>query len=270
MYKKTNKEICNEFDMLNILQSDVHKKTQNFQQRTFYYPTATKYNTYKKNMYPNILPNENTLVRLSQGYINANWVLNKNYIATQTPMLTSEANTVGDFWRMVLEKNVYVIVNLSKPGEKRQNGQPKSYQYWSTKPLRFNNLTVKMVKEVKREDNIMIRIIKLTNQNIERIVTLLHYIEWLDFSTPNIKDMNSLIKLVDHYRIDHTPITIHCSAGVGRTGTFIAIHYLNKNKNQKQNIMKLVNIIRNGRNFSVQTLKQYKFIYEFYYNLIQK
>ncbi|XP_072048587.1 receptor-type tyrosine-protein phosphatase epsilon-like [Amphiura filiformis] len=93
-----------------------------------------------------------------------------------------------------------------------------------------------------------------------------HYTTWPDFSVPdNGSAFLNFVKIVNNYRIeDMQPTIVHCSAGVGRTGTFIAIESLMKQANDEKQIdvFKFVSDMRNNRMQMIQTSEQYQFIFE--------
>jgi protein tyrosine phosphatase len=110
--------VVEEFNSLQLLTD----KPMSFGERILTYPSATTFFTASKNRYPDILPKEETRVLLKNTgvdgseYINANFVFDKQYIATQAPIPT----TFCDFWRMVWEQETTVIVMLTKLTERKQ------------------------------------------------------------------------------------------------------------------------------------------------------
>lgn len=222
--------------------------------------------------YRDILPNKKTMFKLSNGnYINANWVLDKTYIATQAPVPVSFNN----FWDMVAESNARVIIQLT---DYMENRKIKAHYYLPDKHEKIitNNTVVEYVDSFFLNNDIKITLIKINGQ----IVAHYHYLGWKDNQVP---DSDSFIKFF-HYVIDYrniinkiineptrinewninkSPFIIHCSAGIGRTGTFIAIHYILKKYffyGCKESVFNVVNRMRKCRNNMVQTEDQYNFI----------
>ena len=166
----------------------------------------------------------------------------------------------------------------------KENGIEKCVNYWSEK----NKLTkykIEIVKEKEKKNlQCKIRDIKLINSLTKKeiIVKQIHFIGWPDHGVPDTKDgkifniFTEIIKLVDEYRKD-CPIVVHCSAGVGRTGTFISIYCLyheikkqieDKVKEIHFSIFNFVRKLKEMRLYSVQTEIQYIFIYSYVYNLL--
>ncbi|KAJ7407140.1 Tyrosine-protein phosphatase non-receptor type 12 [Willisornis vidua] len=175
------------------------------------YPTATgeKEENVKKNRYKDILPFDHSRVKLTlktptqdSDYINANFIKGvhgpKAYVATQGPL----ANTVIDFWRMIWEYNVAIIVMACREFEMGREAEQARTDYF-------------------------IRTLLLEFQNETRSVYQFHYVNWPDHDVPSsfdsILDMISLMR--EYQEHEDVPICIHCSAGCGRTGAICAIDY---------------------------------------------
>ncbi|EGC28761.1 hypothetical protein DICPUDRAFT_43829 [Dictyostelium purpureum] len=202
-----------------------------------------KHNTVK-NRYTNILPVNSTRVVLKKvpekegsDYINANFIdgnYEKQFICTQGPL----PNTFVDFWRMIWEYRCSIIVMLSKEAE---NCRIKCDRYWPEKGNeiyshqtiehhvgKFNVELVDSLYDSERE--ITIRNLKLTNtlDGEVRYVSQFQYEGWPDHNIPDqTQPFRDLLHLINERqnRIKpasdkNCPIVVHCSAGVGRTGTF--------------------------------------------------
>ncbi|XP_052320199.1 receptor-type tyrosine-protein phosphatase C isoform X3 [Oncorhynchus keta] len=187
-----------------------------------------------KNRYVDILPYDYNRVQLTSGngetgcdYINASFIdgfkESKKYIAAQGP----KEETVGDFWRMVWEQQSSIIVMVTRCEESSRN---KCAQYWPS-PEReveiFEGFVVKLNREEHCPDYI-IRHLSLTNKrekSAEREVTHIQFTSWPDHGVPG--EPHLLLKLrrrVNAFKnLFSGPIVIHCSAGVGRTGTYMGI-----------------------------------------------
>ncbi|XP_012885472.1 PREDICTED: receptor-type tyrosine-protein phosphatase eta [Dipodomys ordii] len=224
-----------------------------------------------KNRYNNVLPYDISRVKLSvqthstDDYINANYMpgyhSKKDFIATQGPL----PNTLKDFWRMVWEKNVYAIVMLTKCVEQ---GRTKCEEYWPSKQAQdYGDITVTMTTEVVLPEW---TIRDFTVKNIQTSETHLlrqfHFTSWPDHGVPDTTDLLITFRyLVRDYMKQsppESPILVHCSAGVGRTGTFMAIDrliYQIENENTVD-VYGIVYDLRMHRPLMVQTEDQYVFL----------
>ncbi|KAL1247087.1 hypothetical protein QQF64_022463, partial [Cirrhinus molitorella] len=229
-----------------------------------------------KNRYNNILPYDSTRVKLSyvdddscSDYINASYIPGNNfrreYIATQGPL----PGTKDDFWKMVWEQNVHNIVMVTQCVEK---GRVKCDHYWpfDQEPLYYGDLVVQMQSESVLPEW-TIREFKICNEeqlSYSRVVRQFHYTVWPDHGVPEITQ--SLIQFVRTVRdyINRTPFSgatvVHCSAGVGRTGTFIALDRVLQQLDTREtvDIYSVVFDLRLHRTHMVQTECQYSYLYQ--------
>uniref|UniRef100_A0A1A8G7Y0 Receptor-type tyrosine-protein phosphatase C n=1 Tax=Nothobranchius korthausae TaxID=1143690 RepID=A0A1A8G7Y0_9TELE len=187
-----------------------------------------------KNRYVDILPYDENRVQLTTGsgeagsdYINASFIDGykepKKYIAAQGP----KEETVGDFWRMIWEQQSSIIVMVTRCEE---GNRAKCAQYWPT-PEReteiFEEFIVKLTSEDQCPDYIIRRLslVNKRDKNLEREITHIQFISWPDHGVPG--EPHLLLKLrrrVNSFKNFFSgPIVVHCSAGVGRTGTYIGI-----------------------------------------------
>ncbi|XP_043572272.1 tyrosine-protein phosphatase non-receptor type 22-like isoform X1 [Chiloscyllium plagiosum] len=268
--KKHSKEETISGEFLRLKRQSVKNKNDKV------YPTgyAEKQENVKKNRYKDIVPFDHSRVQLSliisdsdSDYINANFIKGvygpKAYIATQGPL----PHTVMDFWRMLWEYNVLVIVMACRVFEM---GRKKCEQYWTDmgeEPYRCGPFCV-TCEEEKTKPEYVIRTLKVQFQNIYRTVYQLHYINWPDHDIPSsIDPILELIKDMRSYQPhDDNPICIHCSAGCGRTGVICAIDYtwkLLKDGIIPENfsIYDLIQEMRTQRPSIVQTKEQYELVY---------
>ncbi|XP_035826277.1 tyrosine-protein phosphatase 10D [Aplysia californica] len=224
-----------------------------------------------KNRFTNILPYDHSRVKLlptddeeGSDYINANYMPGYNskreYIATQGPLPA----TRDDFWRMVWEQSTRNVVMLTKCQEK---GREKSDHYWPSdpEPKFYGDLQVGILNETHMPDWTVTEF-KVALGEVSRTVRHFHYRVWPDFGVP--KDPTSLIRFVRTVREklirEGGPIVTHCSAGVGRSGTFIVLDHLLQLIREKDevDIFSIVYKLRKERVLMVQTEQQYKFIHE--------
>lgn len=226
------------------------------------------------NRYRNILPNKKTRVRLHQKgkdpittYINANFVVNaygnpNGYIASQGPT----PNTSDDFWRMVWEQGTTAIVMITGLVEK---GREKCFRYWpedTTAPVEHGEFRIEASKVAPLGDYTETSITLTHKKSGEtRQVHHFWYTAWPDHGVPtNTEGAADMLAAVREYSSDaDQPWVVHCSAGVGRTGTFIGIdtgiHLLNANG--EVDVLTLVNQMRSCRGQMVQSPYQARFVY---------
>ncbi|KAL1772581.1 hypothetical protein HispidOSU_025365 [Sigmodon hispidus] len=240
------------------------------------YPTtvAQRPKNIKKNRYKDILPYDHSLVELSlttssedSSYINANFIKGvygpRAYIATQGPLST----TVLDFWRMIWEYHVLVIVMACMEFEM---GKKKCERYWAEPgetQLHFGPFSIFCEAEKKKSDYI-IRTLKVKFNNNTRIIYQFHYKNWPDHDVPS--SIDPILELIWDIRCyqedDCVPICVHCSAGCGRTGVICAIDYtwmLLKDGIVPENfsVFSLIQEMRTQRPSLVQTQEQYELVY---------
>lgn len=222
-----------------------------------------------KNRYPDIKAYDQTRVKLAQidsvtgsDYINANFVMGykerKKFICAQGPM----ENTVNDFWRMIWEQHLELILMLTNLEE---YSKTKCAKYWPEKTdgdKIYGDITVAHIQETRYSDYI-VRELKVS-RNIsgrevdERNIFQYHFLVWKDFMAP--EHPHGILKFIkrmnEAYSFEHGPILIHCSAGVGRTGTLVALdNLLQQLKEEGQvAIFNTVCDMRHQRNFLVQSL----------------
>ncbi|XP_050767289.1 tyrosine-protein phosphatase non-receptor type 22 [Gymnogyps californianus] len=241
------------------------------------YPTAASEQpeNIKKNRYKDILPFDHSRVELSlitsdadSHYINANFIKGvygpRAYIATQGPLPT----TVIDFWRMIWEYEVLIVVMACMEFEM---GKKKCERYWAEaggSPLQCGPFSVACEAEEKKNEYV-IRTLKVTLDGEIRTIHQFHYKNWPDHDVPS--SIDPILELVDEIRCyqpdDSVPICIHCSAGCGRTGVICAIDYTQKLLKDgivpvNFSIFSLIQEMRTQRPSIVQTKEQYELVYD--------
>lgn len=203
---------------------------------------ATRPENKERNRYPSVVPWDHSRVILpveegGNDYINASWVQmgSRTYIATQGPL----PSTIHAFWQMVYayggEPSVIIMLTplYEHSVEKSAKYWPDSKQHPVVLPreagFRFG-LTVSLVSFHKSEQYHLstFKVTPSDRSMPERLVHHVYYFSWLDYSKPNADaDLRSLIHLVNNQlRNRASPPIVHCSAGIGRTGTFIALDAL--------------------------------------------
>ncbi|NXB35871.1 PTPRJ phosphatase, partial [Eulacestoma nigropectus] len=224
-----------------------------------------------KNRYNNVLPYDISRVKLSNqssgtgDYINANYMPGYNskkaFIAAQGPL----PNTVEDFWQMIWEKSIYSIVMLTKCMEQART---KCEQYWPDKqPKSYGDIIVTMVSEVVLPEwTIRDFTVEKSNTPESHTVRQFHFTSWPDHGVPETTDLLINFRhLVHEYNSQNpmdSPTLVHCSAGVGRTGTFIAIDRLIQQMEMENtvDVYGVVYDLRMHRPLMVQTEDQYVFL----------
>ncbi|XP_072760365.1 tyrosine-protein phosphatase non-receptor type 11 isoform X2 [Anoplolepis gracilipes] len=257
-----------------------------------------------KNRYKNILPFDHTRVRLKDvdpnipgaDYINANYIKNeegdpinsggeatsfgKCYIATQGCL----PNTIQDFWHMVYQENTRVIVMTTKEVERAKN---KCARYWPEEgevTEYGNEWKVRAVSRTSTADYTLREfLLQGTKPNFSESRRIYHYHfqAWPDHGVPSdpgcvlnfLHDVNARQESIAASLVSNNqtvpcigPILVHCSAGIGRTGTFIVIDMiLDQIKRHgldcEIDIQRTIQRVRSQRSGMVQTEAQYKFVY---------
>ncbi|EGD73662.1 hypothetical protein PTSG_05375 [Salpingoeca rosetta] len=237
------------------------------------------------NRYEDVLPFDHTRVVLDvdeDGYINASGIRDVDkhvrWIATQAPIPQS----FDRFWVMVWHERVAVIVMLT---DLTEGGRVKCDRYWPGEEhwLVVSHLSVKLEAETSLSDRIVDRHFVVHNciTGEMRVVHQLLFRRWFDFTAPEgamdvirlrafVQKLNPPIPQCTSPR----PVVVHCSAGVGRTGTFIAIDYILSATEERlcvpravealdaeTNVAHVVATLRRDRMKMVKTESQYAFIF---------
>lgn len=264
MEKYFNEKFKNEFDYLcNVIDDDKYHKVGLLPNN-------------KLCRYSDIRPYEynNVEIDSDKKFINASWIHLPHYfyfIASQGPI----EKTIEDFLSMCIKYEVQLIVMLCNVEEE---GKEKCAKYWDRK---FENYEVsKRVETTVITQGILLRrlTIKKEKEKLEKDIDQIQFTCWDDHEGLNYEYFEKIIKIinyVDMYKKDNpnSPIIIHCSAGVGRTGTFICLYMIYKelyeqmaNKSTSEikfSIMNLVRKIKEMRIYSVENEDQYIMLYMF-------
>jgi len=229
-----------------------------------------------KNRYRNVLAYDHSRVVLKDGqvgdYINGNRIPGfKNlgrYIATQGPVPTS----IGDFWRMVWQENVSTIVKVTREVE---SGVLKCHRYWPDphgeppqKTVVLGGVTITHL-EHDQNDVFVTRNFKISKDGVERELAQYSYEAWPDHGVPlttkQFLDFRAAVKKTTD--ASKGPVVVHCSAGVGRTGTYITVDRIldavaSLTKSKDLDVDSVVFELRMHRMLMVQTQTQFQFCYK--------
>ncbi|XP_030015781.1 receptor-type tyrosine-protein phosphatase S isoform X11 [Sphaeramia orbicularis] len=227
-----------------------------------------------KNRLVNIMPYETTRVCLQpirglegSDYINASYIdgyrQQRGYIATQGPL----AETTEDFWRMLWEHNSTIVVMLTKL---REMGREKCHQYWpAERSARYQYFVVDPMAEYNMPQYIL-REFKVTDarDGQSRTVRQFQFTDWPEQGVPKsgegfIDFIGQVHKTKEQFGQDG-PISVHCSAGVGRTGVFITLSIVLERMRYEGavDIFQTVKMLRTQRPAMVQTEDEYQFCYQ--------
>lgn len=232
-----------------------------------------------KNRYSNICPYDHTRVMVGRdGYINASYIRTSvsklRYIATQAPV----PNSFADFWRVVFDHRVPVLVMLTALAT--QGGHVKSHKYWGVG--QYGDVEIVSVEEelFDAEEYLTVRHITLRRGNLTHKLAQMQYTRWTDLGCPaRTEDAIMLVRLKHQLLKDykHTEegsdwVLVHCSAGCGRTGSFCIIdsvidfyRYLSpseRRNDSEDHIYDTVQELRRQRLGMVQVQRQFSLCYE--------
>ncbi|TYJ18485.1 hypothetical protein E1A91_A09G126800v1 [Gossypium mustelinum] len=234
-----------------------------------------------KNRYSDVIPFDTNRVVLNsckdyrptaKGYINASFVTTSSseniskFIATQGPL----PHTYEDFWEMVIQCHCPVIVMLTRLVDNYKTVKCGDYFQAENGPRQFGNICIDSKWIQETETSLLIRNLEVNYKESEDPpLSVLHiqYPEWPDHGVPtDTLAVREILKRVLQVPVNIGPILVHCSAGIGRTGTYCAIH------NTVQRILigdmsaldlaNTISMFRSQRIGMVQTMDQYFFCYK--------
>ena len=247
------------------------------------YPTnkATNPAVKEKNRYRNILPYDRSRVVLdsipnepTSDYINASLVpgihVKQEFISSQGP----RKETVEDMWRMLWQEKICTVVMLTKVVEGQKK---KCEQYWPERVgdgERYGALFVTLVGLQQDKLWVCREMTVSDNAGTEKLlVRHFQFVGWPDFDAPRFPQ--DLIRFMQKVKLEAvkspSPVCVHCSAGVGRSGTFITLVNLSEaiHAGRSISVFNIVNEIREHRPLLVQAFPQYRFIYLAVLELLQ-
>jgi protein tyrosine phosphatase len=239
--------------------------------------TAKANENRERNRYKNIVPYDHNAVELDpipvwdvfqHSYINASYIdgfdTKKKFIATQGPL----PHTITDFWRMIWKEKSPIIVMLTN---KIEGSRVKCEEYWPPSMSTEQDYGAFIVKLIAEEvfANFVIRrcLIHLSDgtQSFHEVEQF-HYTAWPDHGVPDHGSPLLLFRqrVMQSYAKHGGPIVVHCSAGAGRTGTFIALDIGLEQVNSELQVdfVAIVNKLREQRMKMIQTSAQFMFLYD--------
>uniref|UniRef100_A0A3Q3X6C1 protein-tyrosine-phosphatase n=1 Tax=Mola mola TaxID=94237 RepID=A0A3Q3X6C1_MOLML len=249
--------------------------------------TATLPENTERNRFRDVVPYEENRVELvpnkenNTGYINASHIKvmirgeEWHYIATQGPL----ANTCADFWQMVWEQGVNVIAMVTAEEE---GGRSKSHRYWPKLGSKHNSAThgkFKVTTKFRTDSGCYATTglkVKHLLSGQERTIWHLQYTDWPEQGCPEyvqgflsyLEEIQSVRRhtnsMLDTSKSLNPPVVVHCSAGVGRTGVVILTELMISclEHNEPVELPTMLSGLRQQRMLMVQTISQYKFVYQ--------
>eukprot|EP01103_Thecamoeba_quadrilineata_P007215 TRINITY_DN1700_c0_g1_i1.p1 TRINITY_DN1700_c0_g1~~TRINITY_DN1700_c0_g1_i1.p1 ORF type:complete len:297 (-),score=23.67 TRINITY_DN1700_c0_g1_i1:46-936(-) len=253
---------------------------------TLQFGTSRSFHNIHKNRYSDVLALEDTRVKIKPSalsgsdYINANHLTRSRfpaYIATQAPL----PHTFNDFWKMIWEQKSPIIIMLTKLVER---SIVKANLYWPQceKEFRTDDFIISLMDELKITIGITVRVLRVIHEDSgeSRIITQIQQSDWPDMGVPKCTEgILRLLGLQKKYRDAAStcgldgPTVVHCSAGLGRSGTFIGIDWLvrsvfSSEMDPQVCLFQIVSEMRKQRRGMVQNVEQYLFIYRAFNDII--
>ncbi|XP_060776589.1 tyrosine-protein phosphatase non-receptor type 2a isoform X2 [Neoarius graeffei] len=229
-----------------------------------------------RNRYRDVSPYDHSRVRLENlenDYINASLITmeeaQRNYILTQGPL----TNTRGHFWLMIWEQRSKAVIMLNRVIEK---GSEKCAQYWPSeeeKQMYFSDtgFVVILVSE-DVEAYYTTRVLELQNIRTgeRKDIYHFHFTTWPDFGVPespaSFLDFLFKVRQSGSLEPENGPAVVHCSAGIGRSGTFSLVDTClvlmdNRKDTSSVDVQKVLLDMREYRMGLIQTPNQLRFSY---------
>ncbi len=244
-------ELRLQFNMLSCLKADQVEALTDEERRGLF---RTADANPKRNRYSDVKPYDSNRVVFGKGaYFNASWVLNRSAIACQGPL----PGEIDQFWEMISCTGVKAIVSLVSPTELSRSGTPKCSDFFSRHIVREDELFD------DKKTQIIFRELKRTRE-LEKSVEVeqYHLLGWPD---QGVVPASTLAQLVLEVRkkVGDGKILVHCSAGIGRTGTFLAAYEaLRTNSKEIYRIGSELRSLKHGRDRMIQSEEQYRLAHD--------
>uniref|UniRef100_A0A7I5EBN0 Protein-tyrosine phosphatase n=1 Tax=Haemonchus contortus TaxID=6289 RepID=A0A7I5EBN0_HAECO len=258
----------------NVTSSSLKAVWKEFQENRDYKPDSYTLEAYEKNEHKNryndILCMDSTRVRLKarrdyDDYIHANWITmpdHQKYICTQGPIM----DTVEDFWHMVFTEKSNVIVMLCNFVE---GNHEKCFPYFCEDldvPATYGRLYTVTTVQCYDPDPSGLIVHKLLKVEVLGVSTKVHHLAyggWPDHIAPSTPLPTVVLLKLARILCGGNPITVHCSAGIGRTATFVGIDYAVQKiiKNANTSMIDVLKDLRNQRLHAIQSAIQYTFLH---------
>ncbi|CAL7951746.1 unnamed protein product [Xylocopa violacea] len=221
-----------------------------------------------KNRYCSVLPNPQSRVILPgasddplSSYINANYIRgydgeDARYIATQGPL----AHTVGDFWKMVWAEKSPAVVMMTKLHEAAKTKCEAYFPLDKNSRIQAGPFTI-IANSIVSKEGYTVRDLELRYEGDRRHVQHYWYDSWPDHAVPQAVD--TLVSLAAEVNTIPGPVVVHCSAGIGRTGCFIALAtgMTQLLRDGNVDVLGILCQMRYDRGGMVQTAEQYEFVH---------
>ncbi|XP_078071808.1 tyrosine-protein phosphatase non-receptor type 2-like isoform X2 [Mustelus asterias] len=250
---------------------EIRNESQDFPYKVAKYPENRV-----RNRYRDVSPFDHSRVKLQKAdndYINASLIVmdeaERNYILTQGPL----PNSCGHFWQMVWEQKSRAVVMLNRVIEK---GSVKCETYWPSKEVEVmsfedTQFSLRLLSEdVKSYYTVRQLQLQRVSTGETREILHFHYTTWPDFGVPEspASFLNFLLKVRESGCLNSEcgPAVVHCSAGIGRSGTFALVDtcllLMEKHKNPSSvDIRQVLLEMRKYRMGLIQTPDQLRFSY---------
>uniref|UniRef100_A0A7E4UUD4 Protein-tyrosine phosphatase n=1 Tax=Panagrellus redivivus TaxID=6233 RepID=A0A7E4UUD4_PANRE len=251
-----------------LLGRSIGKLAKEYVDSRSYLPKNYSVEIYKenevRNRYSDVLCNDRTRVVLNNGnYVHANWLpvpnSHQRFICAQGPM----EETAEDFWTMIVQEKAQVVIMLC---DFYENGVEKCYEYFPAKQgasVRIGQYVITNFMHADCEiDTVKWSVLEVVSARRKVLIHHFRWSDWPDHLAP--LDPGIIIELMalSKAKSDVRPIVVHCSAGIGRTGTFVGLEFANERlKNgDKMGLVDIMKELRAHRLQSIQSHLQYLYL----------
>ena len=223
----------------------------------------------EKNRYSDVLSNDITIYPAdpSAGYICGNLLNTVSFFLTPLSFVACQAptpSTFEDFWSIVFNDDIPLLIMLTQLVE---NGHHKADKYWPNASQTYGDVSVLLENERVStvEKSVIFRTFAVTKGSLVKRVTQIQFFGWPDFGIPlSTEGFQQIVHYLDSV-VPESKVLVHCSAGIGRTGTLIGVYVasslLRQNKLKEDSIKEVVGWLKTQRCGMVQKLEQYCYIY---------